>query len=245
MLEYRSMDQTHALSPLGPPIEARSHQVLHNRRRSSTLAGLVIDELRQTKTCRKFAVIGSTSMQPNQRHVSKMPRAPNRFLSLPAELRNRIYELLFESEIPLIKPTYTLPGLLVSCKKIYAEAIGLYYSTTPAFRCLDEASAVSWLTALPKQCLDLVKEVQYDTRWIVFVTPLIPVPGVECWLFQNLLNKLQQRHLDVDGSGLLRDREAGVGGKLKVSFYRKGAEGNGIVWTDKPGLIGPVSEGGR
>lgn len=115
---------------------------------------------------------------------------PSRLLSLPPELRNEIYNNLFppssEGSVERIKPGYELPGLLLTCKQVHAECMGLYYSNS-IFRCLDEDSAVSWLTNLPRKWLDMIEEVRYDTRWIIFMTPFIPVPGAECWLFQNLV----------------------------------------------------------
>lgn len=119
----------------------------------------------------------------------------SRFLSLPAELRNAIYSALFppsdpdkdsDGHVQRIKSSYRLPGLLLTCKQIHSECMGLYYSNT-IFRCLDETSAVNWLANLPRRWLNLVPEVRYDTRWIIFVTPFIPVPGAEGWLFQNLV----------------------------------------------------------
>ena len=46
-----------------------------------------------------------------------------------------------------------------------------------------------------------------------------------------------------DGEEEMEEMERGTG-KLKVSFYRRGAK-NGIVWTNKPGLIEVVGEGAQ
>ena len=93
--------------------------------------------------------------------------------------------------------------------------------------------------------MDLVPEVRYDTRWIIFMTPMIPVPGVECHLFQSLVKKLRERGFDVNqlGQRVGKDGEPYGEAKLKVSFYGKG--GGGIKWTDKPGCIEDVRAGGR
>ncbi|KAK4494829.1 hypothetical protein PRZ48_014185 [Zasmidium cellare] len=169
------------------------------------------------------------------------PPSPSKFLSLPPELRNEIYTALFppssEGSVQRIKPGYELPGLLLSCKQIHAECMGLYYSNS-IFRCLDEDSAVSWLSNLPRKWLDMIEEVRYDTRWIIFMTPFIPVPGAECWLFQSLVKRLSERGFDINQLGT-RIGPDGVelgDGKLKVSFYGSG----GVKWTDKPGLIDTV-----
>ncbi|KXT12866.1 hypothetical protein AC579_5388 [Pseudocercospora musae] len=253
------MERIYAFSPLGPPlIGAHSHQTpMHNRRRSSTVAGLDVEEFRQSKARRQSiinsmtkleqgvekAIMSSTSSDLG-RYDSKLStiQQASRLLCLPAELRNKIYTHLFESDPPLIKPTYTLPGILKTCRQIFHEAVGLYYSATP-FRCLDESSTVSWLTTLPQKYLDLISEVRYDTRWIMFITPLIPVPGAEGWLFRQLVEKLEMRERGLEVvNGLLgvRDEEDGGWreGRLKVSFYSKrmASTENGILWTDKPGL---------
>lgn len=113
---------------------------------------------------------------------------PSHFLSLPPELRNEIYSALFPPQnVERIKPDYAFPGFLLANKQIASEATGLYYANT-IFRCLDEASAVDWLTTLPSKWLNLVEEVRYDTRWIIFETPFIPVPGAEGWLYRELVS---------------------------------------------------------
>ncbi|EME78834.1 uncharacterized protein MYCFIDRAFT_83816 [Pseudocercospora fijiensis CIRAD86] len=255
------MDHIHAFSPLGPPlIGAHSHQIpMHNRRRSSIVAGLDIEEFRQAKARRQCITNikcesraeeesepkKSTVPSPNPQLQTSKQTSP--FLTLPAELRNKIYTSLFESSgPPLIKPTYTLPNLLWSNRQIFSEAIGLYYTTSPPFRCLDETSTISWLTTLPKQFLDAIPEIRYDTRWIIFVTPLIPVPGAEGWLFRALIEKLEGRGVGVCERGLVgRRNEVGEWreGKLKISYYSKrlGCKENGIFWTDKVGLVESVT----
>lgn len=58
-------------------------------------------------------------------------------MGLPAELRNRIYHYTFEDSLvdiparrkPNTKGRLEAPGLLVSCKQAYAEAVSIYYST--------------------------------------------------------------------------------------------------------------------
>lgn len=61
-----------------------------------------------------------------------------KFLGLPAELRNRVYELTFEKR-PCAVPRRSLsnskglmkgPALLLVCKQIHCEAIKIYYNNT-------------------------------------------------------------------------------------------------------------------
>lgn len=153
-------------------------------------------------------------------------------MTLPPEIRNEIYTALFKDEIQRIKPEYSLPGILSACRQTYTEAIGLFYSIS-VFRCLDEDSTVSWLVALPQEISFLITEMRYDTRWMIFVRPFIPVPGAECWLFQNLVSRLAERGFDLHAwNGESKEGE----GRVKVSWYQ-GGKGGGIRWTDKPGLI--------
>lgn len=160
---------------------------------------------------------------------------PFRFLALPPELRNKIYTHLFQCTKPLVKPTYTLPGLLLANHQIHAEALGLYYSTS-TFRCLDEASTINWLCCLSKEKLGLLREVRYDTRWIIYKTPFIPVPGAECWLWVELGRKLKEKGIALEG-----ENSAVGNGVMQVSFYA-GEEGQ-VRWTDKMGLIETVRNG--
>ncbi|KAF2162710.1 hypothetical protein M409DRAFT_26947 [Zasmidium cellare ATCC 36951] len=214
------------------PWSVGSMDWLATRKREHDLA-----ETQQKQQARPEDMTTSTSSTESKTQTS----TPSKFLSLPPELRNEIYTALFppssEGSVQRIKPGYELPGLLLTCKQIHSECMGLYYSNS-IFRCLDEDSAVSWLTNLPPKWLDMIEEVRYDTRWIIFMTPFIPVPEAECWLFQNLIKRLNARGFDINGLGT-RVGPDGVelgDGKLKVSFYGSG----GVKWTDKPGLIDPV-----
>lgn len=118
---------------------------------------------------------------------------------------------------------------------------------------------MKWLVNLPERYRSMLKEVRFDTRWIIFSTPFIPVPGAELWLVGELVGKLEKRGFDCErwlfredvGSGRAEEEdeeepENGVTtttGKLKCSFYRRGGGGQegAIVWTDKPGLIESVT----
>ncbi|KAF7193311.1 hypothetical protein HII31_05405, partial [Pseudocercospora fuligena] len=78
----------------------------------------------------------------------------------------------------------------------------------------------------------------------IFSTPLIPVPGAEGWLFRQLVERLEGKGFEVDE--LVGGREENGGwreGRLKVSFYsqRLGSKENGILWTNKLGLVGSVT----
>ncbi|EME87056.1 uncharacterized protein MYCFIDRAFT_77169 [Pseudocercospora fijiensis CIRAD86] len=72
-------------------------------------------------------------------------------MGLPAELRNRIYEIAFD-----IKCEYTqyekgkrcliaAPGLLLACKQTYAEGLKIFYSSAK-FRFSSKSRAVDFLS---------------------------------------------------------------------------------------------------
>ncbi|WPA97367.1 uncharacterized protein RHO25_001976 [Cercospora beticola] len=73
-------------------------------------------------------------------HASTLGQS-SRLMSLPAELRNRIWSAVFEGTTQKLRSTTpssgavrsvysSPPALLCTCKKVYAEALGLYYSST-------------------------------------------------------------------------------------------------------------------
>lgn len=212
------------------------------RRRSTLISSLDVNRHRQMRITRRSSVFGTNGDKLTSLRLSSHQSATSPFLALPAEIRNQVYTSLFLDDPPRIRPEYEIPSILRTCRQIYYEALGLYYTSTP-FRCLDEDSAVSWLSTIPPKYLDMIPEVRYDTRWIIFVTPYIPVPGAECWLFQNLLRKLGDRgQCDVQTlltspSGHDDAKKNSGTGRLRISYYRKGDPGSGVVWTDKPGLI--------
>lgn len=59
-------------------------------------------------------------------------------MSLPAELRNRVYALALPGPYVSIQKCIlvtepdvsTAPALLLTCKRVHQEAIGIYYSST-------------------------------------------------------------------------------------------------------------------
>lgn len=77
---------------------------------------------------------------------------------------------------------------------------------------------------------------RYDARWIIFVTPFIPVPGAECWLWVEFVRKARERGVVVEGEGRVFGE-----GVWRVSFY-DGRGGGGVRWTgaERVGLIGAV-----
>jgi hypothetical protein len=153
----------------------------------------------------------------------------SKLLRLPGEIRNLIYKHLFETHEPRIEPGYRLPGLLTTCRQIYLEATSLYYGLTPAFRCLHEASTVSWLRNLSRANLRLLRHLKYDTMWIILTQKSLEQgTDLECQLFRSLLKRLPEEAC-VDAARL----------SWSVSFYLPfGARGRGeIRWTNQPDVV--------
>jgi len=88
---------------------------------------------------------------------------PFRFLDLPPELRNRIYDLYFDSSledgantIPRTSPNLAA-NFLTTCHQIRNEAAGLYYARP--FRLVGCASAKTFLSNLTDESRKLLKSV--------------------------------------------------------------------------------------
>lgn len=97
------------------------------------------------------------------------------FLALPAELRIRVYELLFDSSLisirtgPLLKRhggvyayawTRT-PGILLACKQTHGEAVHFYYElSTFASGWMPDLG--NWLKVLPKSRQNQIRHLRYQ-----------------------------------------------------------------------------------
>lgn len=89
----------------------------------------------------------------------------SRLLSLPAELRNRIWHevLLPQSNEHFCLSSARLePGLLSVNRQVRLEATGIFYSNN-VLLFSDPQLCVRLLTAIPRECIDLIPELRYDT----------------------------------------------------------------------------------
>lgn len=96
---------------------------------------------------------------------------PFRFLDLPAELRNYIYQLAYEDTVITIgmiirRSRYATPGLLMANKQIYVEGLLTFYNAA-IFYFDSYWNGVRWYSALPLKQRDAIREVRYhvDSRW--------------------------------------------------------------------------------
>ena len=83
----------------------------------------------------------ATASNTSRPHVLQKTTATSRLLSLPSELRNRIWELAFTPNIKtmqdgmldLVTAKKPKPTLLLTCKQIYTEAYKLYTEARESF----------------------------------------------------------------------------------------------------------------
>ncbi|KAF7187541.1 hypothetical protein HII31_11165 [Pseudocercospora fuligena] len=110
---------------------------------------------------------------------------------MPAEIRNRIYELTFSGTVKLGRATRKeskvknaagrprAPGILCSCKQIYQEAIKIYWTTTTFFFPRSDKlrsyhvsgnDAAAWLNAIGRRRRELLRNVRIrtspDRHWL-------------------------------------------------------------------------------
>lgn len=108
--------------------------------------------------------------------VNAKQQEQSRLMLLPAELRNRIYSLalddlwvdIYPSGHDLLPDVTNAPGILLSCKRIYYEATGIYYSNTtfhndPGYG-RDQATSnerlKQWLTCIGYKRASQIKEIR-------------------------------------------------------------------------------------
>ncbi|KAF2162705.1 hypothetical protein M409DRAFT_58113 [Zasmidium cellare ATCC 36951] len=83
----------------------------------------------------------------------------SRLLGLAPELRNRIYDMVFEdNEVDWNSATSPPPGLLLACKQTHTEAIGACYELS-TFTCKDSCFARDRLSCLPVKYSNIIKNV--------------------------------------------------------------------------------------
>ncbi|KAK5111965.1 hypothetical protein LTR85_011712 [Meristemomyces frigidus] len=89
-----------------------------------------------------------------------------RFLSLPPELRNAIYEyaLLGPSSIE-VNPDFKIPGPLVACQQVRNEALGIYYKLN-TFSIVVEDCDATLLNLWTQHCCK-IGQLEYDLAILV------------------------------------------------------------------------------
>jgi len=110
-------------------------------------------------------------MDPETKNAATPPKAYFKFLELPPELRNMIYEFaLVEDQPTFISCYYKCPnmrprgfGLLLVCKQIYEEGLSILFGMNTISFFSVEDMAMS-LKSLGKFQRDLIRSVYFDLR---------------------------------------------------------------------------------
>ncbi|KAM3415887.1 hypothetical protein BST61_g9389 [Cercospora zeina] len=169
-------------------------------------------------------------------------------MSLPSELRNRIWTLFFGGSIKdLCAVSYAAcgmdadwsfqsspPPLLLTCKQVYAEAVGIYYSTTTFSTKISPTRIgaerfTAWMEAIGFEKGSLIKDMRF------FVSSAYDdLISVDCEAGRN------EKIIISDSSDLLRVVGEAIASKyngaLRVSanlWYHE-EEGGFEIWTSNP-----------
>lgn len=150
-----------------------------------------------------------------------------RFLDLPAELRNCVYELTFKGITTKFRSKYPAPGILLANKQIYNGAITLFYHCTTFY--FDwRYEGKYWYSRLPSKLRNAISNMRYDAAGDIR----------RAGGFYNLQSDSLQRLAAVYYKGFKRmveERGAPVPeGVLKLKIVLRSEE---VVWTDKPAEV--------
>ena len=153
-------------------------------------------------------------------------------LGLPPEMRNYIYELVFENEVLRLDEDSNMSTHLYTCKQIHNEAINIFHANI-IFETQDEDEAFNFLTSLSASSLKCIRCFRYDT---------FAVPNRKRSYRRSQDGRPEQELLDVL---IARLESFGIrlqAGVLLVSFrYRTGR----VYWSAEPSKDSGHLEGGR
>ena len=101
----------------------------------------------------------------------------SQFLRLPPEIRNMVYELVFQDHVtmmPCYGKTTTIgsgkiiaPGLLRTCKQVHYEALSMYYNlATFLFTRATTRRAKQWIKTIGDARVALVSNACFPTRYL-------------------------------------------------------------------------------
>ncbi|USW48585.1 Putative 2EXR domain-containing protein [Septoria linicola] len=118
----------------------------------------------------------------------------SRLMSLPAELRNRIWTAYFESvrfhfsakectRWPSAHLYIKAPPILETCKQVYSEALGIYYSSTTFQGELSEYGdnirpVLRWLTNIGRSNARLINNIHLETMAAFYYPPSMKISQI-------------------------------------------------------------------
>lgn len=160
---------------LGPPNNTSISPLLRTHPRQPTTGVMVVPSISSNpmgkdsvgtsdgtpKRCRDAppTIFGPTDMTD---------QSASPIFKLPPELRNAIYSLVFQDHtVEVVSVERYLkaqpPGLLITCKQLYTEAVEVYYSNVAAEgKSVDDV--FDWALRMPKQYYNLVPELRIVHR---------------------------------------------------------------------------------
>lgn len=161
--------------------------------------------------------------------------ASNLMGKLSAEIRNQIWDLVFESPTVIVRsisatnPNTSPPGILLSCKQAYYEAIKQHWSNSTF--CIFGPSPHRWIASIGRRRRELLKDVRVNSQ-----EPVLPAFKTASRLVINWHDQLNA------GEELLENCQAGKRGveagviKVKLMFreYQNDANPVTTVWTSDP-----------
>ncbi|KAK4494392.1 hypothetical protein PRZ48_014690 [Zasmidium cellare] len=152
---------------------------------------------------------------------------------LPAGLRNRIYELAFKDTTVCVRSktknepdgATVVPGLLLACKLLYAEALQIHFANT-IFEFTSTTRIAQWLRNIGPENRELVARVDFRLR----STRQCRIP----WFFHgrvkeirdDVLIRLLRQNVIMDSSTISIIQNFGPGStKERVWFTHTGSDG--------------------
>ncbi|KAK4506323.1 hypothetical protein PRZ48_000053 [Zasmidium cellare] len=134
-----------------------------------------------------------TASNENADNAGKVNLSNNEapFFRLSAELRNQIYELVYQDAIITIPttPNTTYPGLLLACKQTYHESLKIFYDLFEL-----HSTSTKWLRKglqrMAREKRDLLQAVVVDR------VAGVQVPGAENdrqWRASRIIEKFERR----------------------------------------------------
>ncbi|KAK3619402.1 hypothetical protein LTR22_026000 [Elasticomyces elasticus] len=170
----------------------------------------------------------SYSIAPRTNHTSVLSQLPPdvpTLLTLPPEIRNLIYGYIFQGTHSLAHPRGAMPPIIHICRKLRAEASGIFYFTS-IFDVCDFHSGVAWLVRLEPRIRDLVAELQYDCGDETREQPMwwAQMGGEGC------VGVKEEARLEAWRETLVRKGVVVETGVLKVGVRVRGV----LLWTDDP-----------
>ncbi|GIZ39059.1 hypothetical protein CKM354_000245100 [Cercospora kikuchii] len=219
---------------------------------------------RRSRGQRRRHTVQQRKQSERRRAETDDTQPPSKLMSLPAELRNRIWTYVFEGSVQELRVDgYYVPGmtslsrdlsdpssttsfregvwsyyssappLLCTCKQVYTEAIGIYYSTTTFFSkapaCeLSASNFKAWMQKIGTERAKLIENVRFFVAG--FYDDLIRVDFDADWN-DEIIRRSSTRLQNVQDA-LVDERSDGL--HISVNLWYHSEEEGFEIWTSNP-----------